>query len=265
MMAPLRALGLVLNTDQWDGYPAERNKIYSTILDNNIQNLVVLTGDIHTSWANDLPGTGYNSSTGAGRVGVEYVDTSVTSSSLPLGVSSAIITAANPHIKWSELTRKGYLVLDVNKERTQGDWWFCTNITSSSPEVSLGAKYHVNNGERHLRVSPNVSVRLNGFCPLAPMIEPNASTTANKQELTWIGAYPNPFEKEITIQYNAAVSGEVEVQVVSIDGKLVNSFKINAQQGLNYIKIDGDNMNNGTYQIMLKSAGFNKLVRLVKI
>lgn len=265
MMAPLRAFGAVLNTDQWDGYPAERNKIYSTILDNNIQNLVVLTGDIHTSWANDLPGTGYNASTGAGSVGVEYVVTSVTSGSSPIGVPSNIITAANPHIKWSDLSKKGYLVLDVNKERTQGDWWFCTNITSPSPEVSNGAKYHVNNGERFLRNSPNVSVRLHGFCPLAPMIEPNASLPSNNQELVWIGAYPNPFEKEITIQYNAAINGAVDVQVLAMDGKVVKSFKLNATQGLNYLKIDGDNLQTGTYQVILKDGKNNKTVRMVKL
>jgi alkaline phosphatase D len=66
-----------------DGYPAERNKILTHIESNNIDNVVILTGDIHTSWANDIPVDlgSYTASTGAGSVAVEYVCTSVTSGS----------------------------------------------------------------------------------------------------------------------------------------------------------------------------------------
>ena len=35
------------NPDQWDGYPYWE-RFYGDILNNNIDNLVVLTGDIHT-------------------------------------------------------------------------------------------------------------------------------------------------------------------------------------------------------------------------
>jgi alkaline phosphatase D len=54
MMAPLQILGVSVNTDQWDGYTGERDSLYSHLLDNGIDNAVVLTGDIHTSWGNDL-------------------------------------------------------------------------------------------------------------------------------------------------------------------------------------------------------------------
>ncbi|MCB0502843.1 MAG: alkaline phosphatase D family protein, partial [Bacteroidetes bacterium] len=46
---------LTINADQWDGYTAERTRLYDFIVDNSMDNVVVLTGDIHTSWANDLP------------------------------------------------------------------------------------------------------------------------------------------------------------------------------------------------------------------
>ncbi|MBU3660478.1 MAG: T9SS type A sorting domain-containing protein [Flavobacteriales bacterium] len=265
MMAPLKALGLILNTDQWDGYPAERTKLYNHILDNNIQNIVVLTGDIHTSWANDLPHTGYNSSTGAGSVGVEYVITSVTSPSSPLGVSSAIISAANPHIKWSELTKKGYLVLDINQERVQGDYWFCNNITSASTAVSLGNKFYVNSGERFLRNSSAESARNHSNCTQAPMVDPTINVNNLNNSLVWIGAYPNPFEKEITVQYNAAKQGKITVKVLSQDGKLLQTKEYQTLNGLNYLKIDGENLNSGIYQIQITDNKSNKLVRMVKL
>ncbi len=265
MMAPLKAFGVTLNTDQWDGYPAERTKLYNHILDNNIQNLVVLTGDIHTSWANDLPHTGYNSSTGSGSAGVEYVITSVTSSSSPIGFPSAFISAANPHIKWSDLSKKGYLVLDINQQRVQGDYWLNENITTPTTNVTLGNKFHVNSGERFLNSSSAASSRNHSNCEQAPMIDPTINVTNLNNSLVWIGAYPNPFEKEITVQYNAAKQGKITVKVLSEDGKLLQSKDYQTLNGLNNLKIDGENFNSGIYQIQIKDNQRNKLVRMVKL
>lgn len=265
MMAPLKAFGIPLNMDQWDGYPAERSKLFNFILDSNIQNIVVLTGDIHTSWANDLPSSNYNSSTGSGSVGVEYVITSVTSSSTPLGVPSSVISAANSHNKWSDLTKKGYLILDINQERTQGEWWLCNTITESNPAISLGAKYYVNNQERFLRTAANSTNRSGGTCLQAPFVDPNVGIQSTKNELVWLGAYPNPFEKEITVQYNASKAEKLTVSVLTLDGKKMKQFQIFANQGLNYVKIDGENLLSGNYQVVIENGQSVRTKRIVKL
>ena len=40
--------------DQWPGYEVERNKVTQFFMDRKIRNPVVLTGDIHSNWANEL-------------------------------------------------------------------------------------------------------------------------------------------------------------------------------------------------------------------
>jgi len=62
MMGPLvipnpltQEILITLNNDQWDGYRPERERLFDFIVDNEIDNMVVLTGDIHTQWAMDLP------------------------------------------------------------------------------------------------------------------------------------------------------------------------------------------------------------------
>ena len=73
------------NLDAWDGYPAERERLLTTIRDGGVSNVVVTTGDIHTTWASDLPVRpfgGYNPATGAGSVAVEFVTPSVTAANL---------------------------------------------------------------------------------------------------------------------------------------------------------------------------------------
>src|SRR5690606_21807241 len=42
---------LSLNMDQWDGYVADREVILRTLAAEAIDNTVIFTGDIHTSWA----------------------------------------------------------------------------------------------------------------------------------------------------------------------------------------------------------------------
>ena len=263
MMAPLEAFGLVINTDQWDGYQFERTKLYNDILASSIKNVVVLTGDIHTSWANDLPHTGYNASTGAGSVGVEFVVTSVTSTSSPISFGTSIIQSFNSHMKWIELSRKGYLTLDINKDRVQSDWWFVDNITTSTTDISLGNSFFVNNNERFLRQASQPAQRDYPNCVLAPAL-PIAGFVSNNdvETIVFVGVYPNPFEQDITVQYNVTNDEQVLLQVFDAAGRMVKQAPFQAFAGLNYFRIDGNALVSGTYTLVLNTAN-GSLSRMV--
>ncbi len=84
MMAQLGSNPLAFNMDQWDGYYANRSRLFNHIKSNSIDNLVVLTGDIHSSWANDLAEYpllpwAYDRDTGEGALGVEFVVSGISS------------------------------------------------------------------------------------------------------------------------------------------------------------------------------------------
>lgn len=146
---------LSVNPDQWDGYQAERDAILEHLRRYEIDNMVVLTGDIHSSWVMDLPRDpdnllDYNVLTGAGSLGVEFVTTSVTSSGLEdvPGLSQVpelamAIRAVNPHMQYIEGTRRGYLVMDVNHERTTGEYWYVSTIEKRGGSEELAASYSV--------------------------------------------------------------------------------------------------------------------------
>lgn len=44
----------LLNADQWDGYSKERKALMNHLLDGGIQNVVAVTGDIHSFWAGQV-------------------------------------------------------------------------------------------------------------------------------------------------------------------------------------------------------------------
>ncbi|MBK8657561.1 MAG: alkaline phosphatase D family protein [Bacteroidetes bacterium] len=173
MFAPLRVFGQPINADQWDGYNFERTQIQNHILNNNVKDVVVLTGDIHTSWCNDVPGANYNASTGAGSICVEFVGTSVTSVNSPLPVGVGIIQSQNSHMKYIDLDHHGYYTLDVRKGKTQADYTYVqTDQLGSSDDEA--ASYYVNDNERHLRPGAPIFNYPQITAP-KPSLDPNQS------------------------------------------------------------------------------------------
>lgn len=123
-----------VNMDQWDGYVAERDRVRNFVKAIGLENLVVLTGDIHTSWAIELYENPLLLLGGALEkpFGVELVTPSVTSPGFPDGVAevvSAAIPVANPHIRYNELKTKGFVLVNLTAERMQAQWRYATNIT----------------------------------------------------------------------------------------------------------------------------------------
>ncbi|HEX2574140.1 MAG TPA: alkaline phosphatase D family protein [Polyangia bacterium] len=71
---------LVASADAWDGYATERNEILQYLLDNNVRNIVTVSGDIHAHFAGLL----YNNFDAASPVPVmpEFTVTGVSSNTL---------------------------------------------------------------------------------------------------------------------------------------------------------------------------------------
>ncbi len=146
------------NADQWDGYRAARSRFYD--LAGATSNVVVLTGDIHSSWAFDLavdPAGTYDPDDGSGSVGVEFVVPAVSSPGFPLNAAPALL-ATNPHLRWIDIRERGYLILDVDTERVQGSWWFVEDVESiDGGSERLAAVWAVRDGTDHLEEEPDAA------------------------------------------------------------------------------------------------------------
>lgn len=148
-MAGLPRDGVPYNTDQWDGYPAERRRLFDQLLGADVENVVFLTGDIHSSWAAEVPVVPGAYRTGGAVVGTEFVAPSITASniddmlSLPEGnpVSLAAAEAlklANPHVKALDLDRHGYLLFEITAEQVRADYWFVGEKTAPASGLTAG-------------------------------------------------------------------------------------------------------------------------------
>jgi alkaline phosphatase D len=120
--------GQHVNPDGWDGYGAERKEILEHFVASGVKNLTALTGDIHTFFAGDLTTNGEQNGT---PVGVELVGGSVTSLGIPesLNQDPALLEAigppANPHIKFFDLRRRGFGIIEVGKSELKAEFRVC--------------------------------------------------------------------------------------------------------------------------------------------
>jgi alkaline phosphatase D len=115
------------NPDSWDGYRAARRRVLEATAAAGSKHLVVLTGDVHSSWAYDIAdpysGKHYDPASGSGSVGTEIITPAISS---PTGFSAdqtPRILAARPHLKYFSSEYRGYVVLDLTREQIQADWW----------------------------------------------------------------------------------------------------------------------------------------------
>lgn len=151
--------GVYLANDLWDGYNAERVRVFTHIKDAGFNNVVVITGDIHSSWANDLYIDPFidQAATIAGvdqHVGVEFVTPGITSGGFGEQEGpflEAAVPAQNPGTRWVDLTQRGYMVLDVTQERVQADWFHHNGFGEISEQDNHGASWFTENGNNRLK------------------------------------------------------------------------------------------------------------------
>ncbi|MGD6746014.1 alkaline phosphatase D family protein [Streptomyces sp. BH106] len=147
--------GLAINVDQWDGYTHDRAELISHLREHAVRDTVFLTGDIHMAWANDVPvkAATYPLSPSAAT---EFVVTSVTSDNLDdilhvapdtlSTVAEGAIKAANRHVRWLDMDRHGYGVLDVTAERTQMDFYVISDRADQSATSAWQRSYRTLTG-----------------------------------------------------------------------------------------------------------------------
>ncbi|MGL4305539.1 MAG: alkaline phosphatase D family protein [Mycobacteriaceae bacterium] len=159
----LPAGGVPPNTDAWDGYTADRQRLLTALVDNGVQDTVFITGDIHTSWACDIPVDPANYP-GAGTIATELVVTSVTSVNFDDFIkipehtagraAEQAIKAANHHVQFLDVDAHGFGVFTVTKQAAQMDYWFLAAKEDPNSEIYCGASYEVVSGAQ--RTSPAV-------------------------------------------------------------------------------------------------------------
>lgn len=151
---------VTLNVDQWDGYQPARDRVFQQIQQNGIGNLVVLTGDIHTSWGQEISTNPYDPAVYNPRdpkrapLGVEFVCPGVTSPGITDSKKARLAEAAalrtQPHLSFANFEKRGYILIDIDGSRTQAEWYFMDTITERRASETFGGARKTEAGTNRL-------------------------------------------------------------------------------------------------------------------
>jgi alkaline phosphatase D len=162
MMAQLSTTfgATIINPDQWDGYQPAHARLFDFLSTNHVEDNVVLTGDIHSAWCADLTAnpwdpTKYDPASSKGVVGVEFVSPAVTSPGPASDAATGAVLAAqlgfvSPHLKYIELFKRGYGVLDLTHERAQSEIYHVDTIDAKTDNEQLSAVFVSEAGNQSL-------------------------------------------------------------------------------------------------------------------
>ncbi|MDX2099341.1 MAG: alkaline phosphatase D family protein, partial [Leptolyngbyaceae cyanobacterium bins.59] len=139
----------VFNVDQWDGYVAARGRITNFLQQLRQQrpvNPIIITGDIHSSWANDIKVDFSNPA--SATVASEFVGTSI-SSDFPVQFIDPVKAAlpANPHIKYFNGVSRGYVRCTLTRDTWRTDYRVVESILEPDAPIKTDASFFVEAGQ----------------------------------------------------------------------------------------------------------------------
>lgn len=268
MMAPLSILNVFINSDQWNGYSAERDKLLQHISDSAITNVVVLTGDVHSSFAWDLPVSvqQYDSATHQGSVAVEFITPAIASSDPDFNFPFAPVKSNNPSIQYLDMIHNGYIVLDVTPAKVQSDFYFVETTDYRKSTENFSAAYYTLDGTQYLQKATTSTQQAAALQPQAPLAEGYSPVaTGIRSHTTWSGdlkIFPNPASRQVTVQLEANDSGAVHIELLDAALKRVAEKKLLiTQTGAYAVSFDVKHFPAGIYSAKITSPSGAEAVK----
>ncbi len=137
---------VAVSMDQWSGYPVARDRLLRAIGERAANRTVVITGDIHTNWTNEL----HSDFSRPDRpvIGAEFVATSISSGGdgnaiLPANAKAAL--AGNPHIKWHNRQR-GYVSCKIDATNWTTHYRTVPFVTKPDAPIATASTWRVTHG-----------------------------------------------------------------------------------------------------------------------
>ncbi|RZS90743.1 alkaline phosphatase D family protein [Aquimarina brevivitae] len=243
----------VPTNDAWDGYDTERNRLLSFIKNNDIDNVVVLTGDIHSTFAGEVR---YNGTCEA----CEFVVPSVTSTNLDFlggaisGISEFYVRLLNWHMKDVDLDNHGYYILDVRENRVQADWYDTEVIDRPYDQERRSRGWYVNadNCRLYKARSAAVATQSRRTEDLASVNTPLATV----EDLLILGVYPIPVSDKGNIHYIANTDTRVRIALYDTNGRLVSILQDEQLvKGMYNLSFEVNTLSTGSYIMTIESNG----------
>jgi alkaline phosphatase D len=272
----------------WESYPTERNAIIDTLKNAGIDNVVIVTGDSHCSWAFDVtkqpaiypdpsnnnyasPSPSYNSATGKGSVAVEFCVPSISSANMDERIGAPLATqfqnwvnspifflnnsTYNPHLKYADVSQHGYFILDLKDDSAQANYYYVDKINVPSTAENFGKNaFTLNKANRVLTNNNQAAPKAKQEIPAPTFISTILSANEIDNAIVFY-AYPNPTADIFNLQYGIYKTGQVKIIIQNTEGKTVSQWQQQQEAGLYNYTLNVSSFESGIYIYTLEIAG----------
>ncbi|WP_077328724.1 alkaline phosphatase D family protein [Virgibacillus siamensis] len=169
--------------DAWDGYTPARRRITNFAANKGMDNLIVLTGDVHASWASNLMADFDDQHSRI--LGAEFVGTSITSggNGADKRADTDRILDQNQHIKFFNDYR-GYVRCQVTPAQWKTDYRVLPFVTRPGANISTRASYIYEKNQ-------------NGLKPMSATLVPHGKRRSNEVEMDRYHAHDRAHNKQM--------------------------------------------------------------------
>ncbi|MFF1447107.1 alkaline phosphatase D family protein [Streptomyces sp. NPDC058274] len=139
-----------VSMDAWDGYRASRERVLAGAKEAGIENLMVLTGDVHVGYAFDIKDDFDDPA--SKTLGTEIVATSISSGrdGADKPANWDTYTKANPHLKFYN-GRRGYVTVGLGLEEARADFKTVPAVTTPGAPITTAASFVTEVGDQGLK------------------------------------------------------------------------------------------------------------------
>jgi len=262
--------GTVAVSSARDGFPAERLRLLNFIKDQELENNIFFSGDIHLSIVSDISldptdPAQYDPETGEGSIGVEFIPGSITRGNTDELIGTNPISGSldfileisnfgNPHHRFLEIIQHGYGLLDISSEQTKAQLIFSKKLQIVKTD-NIWKKLPIRDGKNHWArdVDTNTSKIL--------------SEDLSDYKIKFI--HPNPTTQNCSIDLYVKKSQKVDFQIVSQTGKIyeINNLVQNEliKDQLYTIQLNLETFTSGVYFIKILGKHFQTHQKIIKI
>ncbi len=141
----------LLQTDNWDGYPAARQRMLASIQTHKPSNPVFVGGDIHQNWVGHIKAdfTQAKSPT----IATEFCGTSLTSGGGANDDKLKDRLSNNPHFIFADAEKRGYGVVELTRESMTTTLRVVDDVRQKQTKISTLAVFNVASGSNSISQS----------------------------------------------------------------------------------------------------------------
>ncbi len=268
--------------DVWSNYPAQRRQLSTILRSSPVENTVIVTGDFHSTFAMEVPVV-------IGEkmkpVAVEFITPSVTSSNFDENFSTVAglnaiqpqllktvdttLSQRNPHLKWSNITDHGYMVVSFFRDSVQSDWYFVKSLTERPTTQRWERGYRSLSGTSQLERAATAAPAKTVQDEPAPNDPPTVTSVADDARsgtspITILSCGPNPARDAYALSYVVAQASTITVSIRDLRGATLWSSTPALEHGLNSLVISLVELPAGSYSIDVSDGQDRASISLVR-